>query len=115
MLREQLRELLGRLPRDASVPVGWIVDQLNDDSIDRDLTLEEAAAEIGRAVSTVRSWCNTRQLEGAFKFRGREWRIPSAALRRFRESERAGAPGRPTVSHRGPIDLGDWRKVRGGG
>ena len=115
MLRGQLRELLGQLPREASVPVGWLVDQLDDDSIDRDLTLEEASAELGRAVSTVRSWCNSGQLEGAFKFRGREWRIPSAALRRFRESEREGESGHPTVSHRGPVDLGDWRKVRQSG
>ncbi len=112
MLRSELRELLRRLPRDATVPAGWLVDQLDDDTTDRDLTLQEVAVELGRAVSTVRSWCNSGQLEGAFKFRNREWRIPASALRRFRQRE--GESKAPTVAHRRPVDLSSWRKVREG-
>ncbi len=100
-----LRHVLSQLPPEAQVPAGWVLEQL--DGADEDLTLEQAAERVGRAVSTVRGWANRGQLEGAYKLRGRDWRIPVVALQTFLDGERTRTP---TVRSRGPVDLGSWRK-----
>lgn len=77
----------------------------------RDLTVEEVAAETKRAVSTVRGWLISGALAG-YKLNGRDWRIPRSALRAYldRQSETSG----PESADAGPVDLGSWRKIRGG-
>lgn len=100
-----LRDALADLPDDALVPVKWIRERLGgtaDDDRISDLTVAEVAAELDRSPSTVRGWCGDGKIDGAYRFRGREWRIPRSALRTFVEGERAG---RET-----PADLSDWRK-----
>ena len=63
------RELLGETPgRDAHAPVPV------------DLTVAEVATRFGRRSSTVRLWVERGAFPGAYRFRGREWRIPPAAL-----------------------------------
>ena len=61
-----------------------------------DLTPEEFGAVLHRSPVTVRSYCNAGLLPGAYRLRGRQWRIPRAALEEFQESERkAHETGRP--------------------
>ena len=113
-MSEHLRDLLGQLPPDAQVPVRWVLENLGEGqgSDLADLTLEQVADKVGRAPSTVRGWCNSGRMAGAYRLRGREWRVPQDALRRFVEAER-NQEGRPsTVRSRGPVDLGSWRKLK---
>jgi len=79
------------LPDEATVPVGWVRDQIGaGEPVEVDLTIEEFASMLERKASTVRGWM---PIEGAYKFRGREWRIPHDAARRYLERQRAGNGG----------------------
>ena len=114
-MSEHLRDLLGQLPPDAQVPVGWVLENLGEEqgSAFADLTLEQVAEKVGRAASTVRGWCNSDRMVGAYRLRGREWRIPQDALRRFLAAERSqDGHGPATVRSRGPVDLGSWRNLK---
>ena len=87
----RLLELLEPLPDDAQVCVRWIRDQLErvpslDDGAIADLTAAEAGHVIGRKASTLRNWCAAGDLPGAYKLNGKEWRIPSEAVRAFGEA-----------------------------
>jgi len=53
----------------------------------RDLTIAEVAQRVGRSSSTVRAWCAAGRLRG-YKLRGRDYRIPPAALQEFLARER---------------------------
>jgi hypothetical protein len=81
-----------------------------------DMTVSEAAARLGRAASTVGGWCAAGLLPGAFRLRGREWRVPLAGLRQFMSDERERQePGR-TRQPGGDIsraNLGAWRNEGG--
>lgn len=72
-----------------------------------DLTVGQVAARFGRALSTVRSWLEQGLLRG-YRLRGREWRIPLAAVAEFEQREREGRPRKPT-SQRGVTRLDAWR------
>ena len=79
-----------------------------------DFTLEAVAARFGRSRSTVRGWLEAGRLPGAYKLRGRSWRIPPAALDAFLEAERSALPSRAPAAgrlKRGQA-LSDWRKAR---
>jgi excisionase family DNA binding protein len=80
----------------------------------RDLTLSEAGAQVGRAVSTVREWCAAGQIPGAYKLRGREWRIPPEGLRAFLAAEasrrRPDAPTPGRDRRAADADLSSWRR-----
>jgi excisionase family DNA binding protein len=52
-----------------------------------DLTLEEAASALHRSPVAVRAYCSGGLLKG-YRFRGRRWRIPRAALEAFQAAER---------------------------
>lgn len=80
-----LRELLAGAPAEESATLRC------------DLTLEEAAAAVHRAVPTVRAWCTAGLIPGAYKLRGRAWRIPRAALLRFEHHEAAHHARRSSV------------------
>lgn len=76
---------LASLPDEALVPVGWIREQLRKVPAEADddgpgLTVEAYADLCGRARSTVRNWCASGRIPGAFKLAGKEWRVPRAAL-----------------------------------
>jgi hypothetical protein len=109
-----LVQLLAELPDGALLPVGWLRAQLGAEPAERlaDLTLSEVAALQNRSISTVRTWCGSGALEGAYRLNNREWRVPPAALRRFldRQSAKKVPPtSAPTT------DLSEWRRhIRGG-
>ena len=73
------------------------------------LDVESAGRALGRSCSTVRDYCRAGLLEGAYRQRGREWRIPPDAIRAFqrRESESTA----PAVQSRTTktADLSAWR------
>ena len=98
-----LRDELGLSVRDPGVapePIG-------------DMTAQEVAAEVGRAVSTVRGWCCSGMIENAYKLNGREWRVSRAALLRFRDSQREAGrlPSSSALGRNHRPDLGAWRGV----
>lgn len=119
-----LRTLAEALPDDAAVPVpkAWLLELLNAGSVEdipqappADLTVAQVAARFGRKPSTVRGWVAAGQLPGAYHFRGRERRIPLAAIQAFEDRQRAAPPPtpkkKPRSRHREPEpDLGAWRQ-----
>ena len=113
-MSKRLRDLLAPLPPDTMVRAGWVLEHLEagQGSDLQDLTLEDVAERVGRAVSTVRGWCNSGRMAGAYRLRGREWRIPQDALRRFLEAERNQEGQPPTVRSRGSVNLSSWRKLK---
>ena len=118
-----LATLVHGMPEDASVTLtaAWLRSVLESekrvtDSRGELLTLPEVAASVNRSVSTVRSWCGSGRIEGAFRLNGREWRVPAESLRRFLEAQQhPGCPIPP--SKESGADLGAWRQLRarGGG
>ena len=117
-LEDRIRQMCDGLPDGASVmlPVGWLRSQLDGpDPSHRvviDWTVRRVAEELERAPSTVRTWLNRGLIPEAYQLRGREWRVPPAAVRAFQDRE-GDQPERP--SHRdpdGPVDLGSWRDVQ---
>jgi hypothetical protein len=80
-----------------------------------DFTVKGLAERLDRNASTVRAWCEAGQLEGAYRFQRREWRIPIAAVLAFEErSRRARVPReamRPAQCGGEPADLGAWRRT----
>lgn len=80
-----------------------------------DFTVPQVAARFGRKPSTVRGWIAGGQLPGAYHFRGRELRIPAAAVMAFEAGQRGhdaipAAAGVRRRARQAP-DLGGWRKV----
>jgi hypothetical protein len=77
-----------------------------------DLTVSDVAGMFGRKPGTVRGWCEAGLFEHAYRNRGREWRIPRAALRVFQDRQRtvkeavSPRPSRPRRS-----SLSDWRSA----
>ena len=75
-----------------------------------DLTVGQVAARFDRALSTVRGWLDRGILRG-YRLRGREWRVPLAALAEFQAAEREGQPRRSN-SQRGVTRLDTWRQEK---
>ena len=97
---------------EALVPATEVLKRLPDAATQSheaagDLTLAEMAAEVGRAVSTVRSWCNSKRIAGAYRLNGRDWRIPRTALRRFLDDQ-GRADAQHEVQH-GDVDWDSWK------
>lgn len=112
--------LLDGLPDAALVPVGWLREQLRAepaaDSADAqsgDLTVQAVAQDLGRAASTIRYWCRAGLLEGAYRLRGREWRIPPAALQRFLNGQAVRSKDAPTDTA-AAVRIDGWRQARRG-
>jgi hypothetical protein len=103
------------------VPREWVLAIVGESGppgpVEVDLTIPEVAALFKRAPSTIRGWCDEQILPGAYRNRGREWRIPAAAVRAFQERERHRDPNAPSprpVSARPSArlsSLSDWRHV----
>ena len=111
MTLEELRALLARLPADGALPVGWVREQLDVIGPEplptdaADLTAADLAKRWGRGVSTIRTLCETQQLEGAYKFHGREWRIPRATVERHEQAQREGQGSPPATGPRDRFGL----------
>jgi hypothetical protein len=118
--RAGLHALAMALPEGAAVPVprAWLLELL-DGAGDRptltvepaDLTAVQVAARFGRHASTVRLWLERGLFPGAYKLRGRDWRVPPSALAAFDAREREGKPhARPTPCGK-TANLADWRRA----
>ena len=118
-LRKQLSKMVEGMPPGSSisVPCDWLRSLLAEDERAGDvpdelLTLEEVGERMSRAVGTIRTWCNSGQLEGAFRLNGRDWRIPSSVLQAYVENQQnpQDTPGPDDADD----DLGAWRRIRKG-
>jgi hypothetical protein len=92
-LLERLRQLAEALPPGAAVslPREWLLEELRlgGSGIGAvDLTVVEAGQLLGRRPSTVRGMCAARQLEGAYRLHGREWRVPRSSVTALLAHER---------------------------
>lgn len=132
MDRNALRSLAEALPAGAAVPVPreWLLDLLGERPSGEatavgpaDPTVADLAERFGRSRSTVRWWIEAGRFPGAYRLRGREWRVPAAGVAAFESTERSGAagpaprpPGVSVVPRTRPatVDLGAWRGVRSG-
>jgi hypothetical protein len=96
--REALLRLVQAWPPDTavSIPRAWLLELLSGaettaagpSPIEVDLTAAEAGRALHRSDVTVRAYCATGVLKGAYRFRHRQWRIPRAALEAFQAAER---------------------------
>ena len=95
--REDIAELLDELtpPDDKALEVS-------------DLTLFDVAERVGRAPSTVRSWCSCGLLTGAYRLNGRDWRVPPAALDAFLEAQ-GTRQAAASKGSKDATDLSAWR------
>ncbi len=76
------------------------------------LDVDAAGEVLGRSTSTVREYCRQGLLQGAFRQRGREWRIPLDAIRAFHiEEAREPEPANGAGKGQDDTDLGSWRKL----
>jgi hypothetical protein len=114
--RAALRLVAGALPAGTSIPVlrehllallDGEVKALPTPALAEDLTCADVGRIIGRHSSTVRAMCERRELPGAYRQHGREWRIPAGAVETYRRSQ--AAPLAPRIS-RAPAELGAWRR-----
>jgi hypothetical protein len=97
--RDALLRIAQALPDGSAIPVprAWLLELLEGTEAPRasraplelDLTPEEAGAALHRAPVTIRAYCNAGLVPGAYRLRGRQWRIPRAALEAFQETERS--------------------------
>jgi Helix-turn-helix domain len=104
--REALRTYAEALPAGTVVPVlrevilellGGARDHTAATAPPSDLTVGDVARQFNRRPATVRGWCEEGVFPGAYHFRGREWRIPPAALETFLAEERQRTPGQPQL------------------
>ena len=118
-LLQHLRALSAGLPPGASVTLSgdWLREQLADttgqgaEALDADQTIAQLAERFGRAPSTVRAWLEADRFPGAYKLRGRDWRVPAAGVAAFLEAERAPRPIASRRAGGARVSLGDWRKA----
>ena len=119
--RAALRVLASAYPDGATVPVpcAWLLELLEGavpaeptPALEGDLTCKAACAVLGRHDSTVRAMCERGELAGAYRHRGREWRIPPASIRAYQEAQRSGkTPTKTPMAGRRVTPLGAWRTV----
>jgi Helix-turn-helix domain len=125
-LANALRALAEALPVGTPVPVprevllellagGGAAPIRATETVPADLTVAQLAARFGRKPSTVRGWLDRQLIPGAYRFQGREWRVPAASLAAFEESQRLGVISQSPSPSRGPrqrpVDLGAWRRA----
>ena len=91
---EALRALCAlrqNLPEGAAVtvPLTWLSAALEGTTAvptqpaSADLTVADLCTRFGRKPSAVRAWLERGDFPGAFKLKGRDWRVPLAALEAF--------------------------------
>ena len=93
------REVLRRLPP---------TDANEGHAVGGDMTLDQVASNVGRAVSTVRTWCNSARIVGAYRLNGRDWRVPQAALRKFLDAQGRGEDQHEVQN--GETDWNAWKE-----
>ena len=117
MTPEDLRTLHEAMPPGSAISlsreaIGGLLDSLpipeRSCPLSRDLCLKEVADRVGRAVSTVKGWCNRGAFSGAYKLNGRDWRVPEGALETYLASMGA-TRSRPI--RESSTDLASWRRA----
>jgi hypothetical protein len=121
-LPERLMQLVAAMPDEAAVvlPIAWLRAELAtsepppalDPIVSRDplMTVREVAHRFARSPSAVRSWAEQGLLKGAYRLRGRAWRIPLSSVVAFEDAQRQSRTGAEVV-RLGPSErLGDWRR-----
>jgi hypothetical protein len=75
-----------------TLPVAWLQSLLTDDAttVAVDLSGTEVARLLGRSPVTIAGWCRAGLCPGAYRLRGREWRIPRSGLEALQALERSG-------------------------
>ena len=110
-------DALRALPDDAQVPVRWVRELVAEMGLGDGspgsvgLTVSQVAEVTGRAPSTVRTWAAEGRLPGARRLRGREWRIPRAAISALLEEGAGGPKVSASPSRMPPGGLSAWRGV----
>ena len=90
-LADRLTRMIDGMPDGASItlPVAavkeWVSE--NGSGLDQDLTVEEVGKFFDRSPVTIRTWIRDGRLR-AYRFQGREYRIPEAAVEEFQQKER---------------------------
>jgi hypothetical protein len=116
--RAALRILARSYPDGSTVPVpcGWLLELLEggepsagQPALEQDLTCKAAGAVLGRHDSTIRAMCERGEFIGAYRHRGREWRIPPAAIRAYQDVQRTGKA--PLLTGGKLTHLNAWRSV----
>ncbi len=113
-LARDLARAVEGIPNGGSVtlPVAWLRERLegaNEDVV-VDLTVEQVANKLGRSPSTVRNWLAAGEIPGAYRLKGREWRIPPAALERFLDKQRTAPQATVMTVGARALALDEWRK-----
>jgi excisionase family DNA binding protein len=89
-LSDKFRRIVDVMPAGSSVafPVDTLKVWLESEGggFDPDLTVKEVAQRFSRSEVTIRGWIRDGVLR-AYKFRGREYRIPASALEDFQNKE----------------------------
>lgn len=94
------------VPREALLEVLGPVRGADTASASEMLTVRDVAVRLHRSPSTIRSWVERSEFDGAVKIKGRSWLIPAAAIPTFLKRQRAGGSSARTP------DLGEWRRHR---
>jgi len=116
-IAELVRTLKAQAPG-SLIPRDWLLDLVlgMDQGVGEqadtlvDLGIDEAGLILRRSSSTVREYCRRKLLPGCYRQRGREWRIPRAAIVAFQRNEAGSAPERRDRRTRRELGLSDWRK-----
>lgn len=89
MTRDQLLRALEALPAGAqlTLPVSELREALGHEAGPVDLDVAAVARQFSRSPSAVRAWCESGLLPGAYRLRGRGWRIPPAAVVAFKAAQ----------------------------
>lgn len=96
MTPEALRLYAADLPPETliHVPAGLVMEILGglrlepkETPLRLDLTPEQAGTALDRSAITIRAWCAAGLFPGAYKQRGRAWKIPVAAIEAFQVAE----------------------------
>ena len=108
--------ILAELPDEALLPVGWLRARLEAPAPTEPvggLSCADVAKMLDRTPGTVRGWCARGELKGSYRMHGnREWRVPRAALRAYLDAQAGRGRSYEDV---GSVDLGSWRRLKGGG
>ena len=120
MTLAELRDVIATHAPGSLIPRDWLLSQLEGVEAESpsttlaDMSSEEAAEILHRAPSTVRDYCRRRLLPGAYRQRGREWRVPRSAVLAFQRAEaKPKAPVRVSGRRAEEPDLGSWRAALG--
>jgi hypothetical protein len=120
--RDHLLALLLPLPAEATLPVGWIREQLEalEVAVEGEpevYAVRDLARRWNRAPSTVRAVLEAGELPEAYRHRGREWRVPRAAVLAYEQRQaetHAATPRRRTPSRTSPGDPWGLRRLARG-